>query len=47
MKPLLALLLLSACTVYEEPSPCGRAHPGGGVTVRVAELAEDGGFDDR
>lgn len=37
-------LILAACTVYEEPL-CGRAHPGGGVTVRVAELADDGGSE--
>jgi hypothetical protein len=33
------------CSVYEEPPPCGRAHPGGGVTVRYAELADDGGSE--
>lgn len=42
----LAMVLFGAgCTVYEEPNPCGRAHPGGGVTVRVAELADDGGSE--
>lgn len=39
-----AMVLFGAgCNVYEEPAQCGRAHPGGGVTVRYAELAEDGG----
>ena len=39
-----ALVVLGGCHVYEEPAPCGRAHPGGGVSVNVRELAEqDGG----
>jgi len=40
-----AMVLLGAsCHVYEEPAQCGRAHPGGGVTVNVRELGdEDGG----
>ena len=38
------LWFIAGCHVYEEPSPCGRAHPGGGVSVNVRELAEqDGG----
>lgn len=42
----LAMVLLGAgCTVYDEPAQCGRAHPGGGVTVRVSELADDGGSE--
>jgi hypothetical protein len=41
-----AMVLFGAgCQVYEEPAQCGRAHPGGGVTVRYAELADDGGFE--
>jgi hypothetical protein len=41
-----AMVLFGAgCQVYEEPPPCGRAHPGGGVPVRYAELADDGGFE--
>lgn len=40
------LLLGIGCSVYEEPTPCGRAHPGGGVIVRLAELGEaDGGAE--
>lgn len=38
-----ALLLLTACSVYEQPEQCGRAHPGGGVTVKLSELDADGG----
>jgi len=38
-----AMVLLGGCHVYEEPLPCGRAHPGGGVTVRLSELDSDGG----
>lgn len=39
-----AMVLFGAgCTVYEAPLQCDRAHPGGGVTVRLAELADDGG----
>jgi hypothetical protein len=39
-----AMVLMGAsCSVYEEPAQCGRAHPGGGVTVKLSELADDGG----
>lgn len=42
MRALAVMLLLSACYVYDEcPKP--RAHPGGGVTVKLNELDVDGG----
>lgn len=38
------LLLLCACYFYD-PKLCTseRAHPGGGVTVKLGELEDDGG----
>ena len=40
---LVMLLLGAGCAVYEDPPQCGRAHPAGGVTVNVRELADDDG----